>query len=89
MNNKTKCKIGYPECHCNDCLDAITEFKGLKKHNVYLLDGRPVFVTGFCPLGENTAEVFYNNNHPAAPDICQRGKRYDWVGYASELSVMS
>lgn len=82
------CGIGYPDCHCNDCIDAISEYKGLKKNTVYLLDGRPVFVTGFCPL-ESCADVFYNNNHPDAPQICQNGKRFDWVGYAEELQEYS
>jgi hypothetical protein len=84
----TKCDIGYPECHCNDCIDAITEFKGLVKNAVYLLDGRPVFVVGFCPL-ESCAEVFYNNNHLDAPDSCQHGKRYDWVSRASDLKSIA
>ena len=81
-----KCGIGFPECHCKDCIDAIIEFKGLMKNTVYLLEGRPVFVTGFCPL-PSCCEVFYNNNHPDAPQICKNGISFGWVAEASQLEV--
>jgi len=48
---------GYPDCHCNICLDAIEEFEGYKKYEVFSYQGKPVFIKTFCPL-DNCCDIF-------------------------------
>lgn len=40
------------DCHCNDCIDAITEMDGIKLGSVYFLkpENMNVKITSICPL---------------------------------------
>lgn len=50
-------KQGYPYCHCNDCLDAITSYAEFNKKKVYWYNGQKVKITSFCPL-EHCCDIF-------------------------------
>ena len=65
----TNCQYGYkgfPECHCNICINKILEFQGFKKNDIYLYDNKfRVKIIAFIPL-ENCKEFLIrgiNNNN--------------------------
>ena len=43
---------GFEECHCNNCINAITEMDGIKKGEIYFLKevNMNVVITSICPL---------------------------------------
>lgn len=48
---------GFENCHCNTCIEAVSEFEGYKKYDEYMYMGRRVYISSFCPL-ENCADIF-------------------------------
>ena len=49
-NQSVRCGIGYPQCHCNDCLDDVEQFHGFDKKTIYYYEGIEVKISTFCPL---------------------------------------
>jgi len=47
----------YPDCHCNDCLDAIVEYAGFQKEAIYRFRGELAKIISFCPL-PNCCNIF-------------------------------
>lgn len=48
---------GYPDCHCNTCLNKINSYKGYDKNRFYFYRGRTVKIKSICPL-ENCKTFF-------------------------------
>lgn len=59
---------GFPKCHCNHCIEAIEEYEGFKKYDMYEFMGHAVYIEQFCPL-ENCSGIFYSDRNGFA----------DWV----------
>jgi hypothetical protein len=85
-----KCKTSkntYPNCHCNECIQNITEFNGIKINTVYSWGLQSVYVVSFCPF-DSCADVFFNNYHPDVPDnMNMNGQKYGWISNTEELSL--
>jgi len=60
LNPKSVCLYnggGFPNCHCNTCIEKVEEHKGLKKGQEFYFDGIKVRIKSFCPL-KNCCDVF-------------------------------
>lgn len=50
----------YPDCHCDNCIDAISEYHGYLKYGVYSYRGMLVWIKCFCPL-DNCMDMYIGN----------------------------
>jgi hypothetical protein len=48
---------GYPNCHCNNCIESIEKYKGYKKYDMFIFRGHNIYIKEFCPL-ENCKNIF-------------------------------
>ena len=68
LSNRSICLYngkGYPDCHCNTCLDKINSYRGYDKNKSYLYKGRIVKIKSICPF--ESCKTFFiidalNNN---------------------------
>lgn len=47
----------YPDCHCNHCIDAIEEYRGYNKYDMFNYRGHKIYIRSFCPL-EHCKDIF-------------------------------
>lgn len=52
---------GIEKCHCNHCIEAIEEYKGFKKYDMFEYKGVEVYISSFCPL-EYCKDIFISGN---------------------------
>jgi ADP-ribose pyrophosphatase len=51
---------GFSKCHCNHCIEAIDEYEGFKKYDMFEYKGHAIYIEQFYPLG-NCRDIFYND----------------------------